>query len=227
MERPETQSSTVPGPAPPARRAGRSRRRRSPATTSDRWPACERRRAARRGAWGPASDVGWSSWVPQYRPSGTAAGALPPSATSCARPGPDCCRPARGLDCPFASDADQAIQIRCDASAILREDPLRTFTPKPADINRAWHVIDAEGLVLGASPPGGHPAPGQAQADLGARTSTPATTSSWSTPPSSTSAPASSPTSGTTATPATRVGSPPSRSSTCSPATRSASCASR
>ena len=26
---------------------------------------------------------------------------------------------------------------------------MRTFTPKPADINRAWHVIDAEGLVLG------------------------------------------------------------------------------
>jgi large subunit ribosomal protein L13 len=26
---------------------------------------------------------------------------------------------------------------------------LRTFTPKPADIQRAWHVIDAEGQVLG------------------------------------------------------------------------------
>ena len=26
---------------------------------------------------------------------------------------------------------------------------MRTFTPKPADINRAWHVIDAEGQVLG------------------------------------------------------------------------------
>ena len=24
-----------------------------------------------------------------------------------------------------------------------------TFTPKPADIDRAWHVVDAEGLVLG------------------------------------------------------------------------------
>ena len=24
-----------------------------------------------------------------------------------------------------------------------------TFTPKPADITRAWHVVDAEGLVLG------------------------------------------------------------------------------
>ena len=27
--------------------------------------------------------------------------------------------------------------------------PLRTFTPKPDDIKRTWHVIDAEGLVLG------------------------------------------------------------------------------
>jgi large subunit ribosomal protein L13 len=24
-----------------------------------------------------------------------------------------------------------------------------TFTPKPADITRAWHVVDADGLVLG------------------------------------------------------------------------------
>jgi large subunit ribosomal protein L13 len=27
--------------------------------------------------------------------------------------------------------------------------PLRTFTPKPEDIQRSWHVIDADGLVLG------------------------------------------------------------------------------
>jgi large subunit ribosomal protein L13 len=27
--------------------------------------------------------------------------------------------------------------------------PLRTFTPKPDDIQRSWHVIDADGLVLG------------------------------------------------------------------------------
>jgi len=26
---------------------------------------------------------------------------------------------------------------------------VRTYSPKPADIHRAWHVIDAEGLVLG------------------------------------------------------------------------------
>jgi large subunit ribosomal protein L13 len=26
---------------------------------------------------------------------------------------------------------------------------VRTFSPKPPDIQRAWHVVDAEGLVLG------------------------------------------------------------------------------
>ncbi|MGH9164342.1 MAG: 50S ribosomal protein L13 [Acidimicrobiales bacterium] len=26
---------------------------------------------------------------------------------------------------------------------------MRTFSPKPADIRRAWHVVDADGLVLG------------------------------------------------------------------------------
>jgi large subunit ribosomal protein L13 len=27
--------------------------------------------------------------------------------------------------------------------------PVRTFSPKPADIQRAWHVVDADGMVLG------------------------------------------------------------------------------
>jgi large subunit ribosomal protein L13 len=26
---------------------------------------------------------------------------------------------------------------------------LRTFTPKPGDITRAWHLVDADGMVLG------------------------------------------------------------------------------
>ncbi|MGY6502768.1 MAG: 50S ribosomal protein L13 [Acidimicrobiales bacterium] len=26
---------------------------------------------------------------------------------------------------------------------------MRTFTPRPTDIQRSWHVVDAEGLVLG------------------------------------------------------------------------------
>ena len=26
---------------------------------------------------------------------------------------------------------------------------MRTYSPKPADIRRAWHVVDADGLVLG------------------------------------------------------------------------------
>ena len=51
---------------------------------------------------------------------------------------------------------------------VFGEDPLRTFTPKPADINRAWHVIDAEGAGPGPGRDrGGRPAARQAQADLG------------------------------------------------------------
>ena len=30
-----------------------------------------------------------------------------------------------------------------------RLDPVRTYTPKASEIDRAWHVVDAEGLVLG------------------------------------------------------------------------------
>ena len=26
---------------------------------------------------------------------------------------------------------------------------MRTFSPKPTDIDRVWHVVDADGLVLG------------------------------------------------------------------------------
>ena len=26
---------------------------------------------------------------------------------------------------------------------------MRTYSPKPADITRAWHIVDADGLVLG------------------------------------------------------------------------------
>lgn len=26
---------------------------------------------------------------------------------------------------------------------------MRTYTPKPSDVRRAWHVVDADGLVLG------------------------------------------------------------------------------
>ena len=31
--------------------------------------------------------------------------------------------------------------------------PLRTFSPKVSEIQRAWYVVDADGLVLGAWPP--------------------------------------------------------------------------
>jgi large subunit ribosomal protein L13 len=35
-------------------------------------------------------------------------------------------------------------------SILATEDlPVRTYTPKAAEIERAWHVVDADGLVLG------------------------------------------------------------------------------
>ena len=45
--------------------------------------------------------------------------------------------------------------------------PVRTYTPKPADIHRAWHVVDADGAVLGRlASQVANAAAGQAQADL-------------------------------------------------------------
>ena len=37
--------------------------------------------------------------------------------------------------------------VRCPGNT--RKVPLRTYTPTPTDIQRAWHVVDADGLVLG------------------------------------------------------------------------------
>ena len=56
---------------------------------------------------------------------------------------------------------------------------MKTFTATPDDISHDWHVVDAEGMPLGrlASDVAQHH-PRQAQADLHARTWTPATTSS-------------------------------------------------
>ena len=31
----------------------------------------------------------------------------------------------------------------------LKELSVRTFSPKPSDVDRAWYVVDADGLVLG------------------------------------------------------------------------------
>lgn len=38
---------------------------------------------------------------------------------------------------------------RTDTPRLTTEDRVRTFQPKPDDIERAWHVIDADGAVLG------------------------------------------------------------------------------
>ena len=43
---------------------------------------------------------------------------------------------ARGLGSPFPRSISRAVRVP-------------TFTPKPSDIARAWHVVDADGLVLG------------------------------------------------------------------------------
>ena len=127
------------GRAPRARPAGTNSAAATPATRATR-----SQEAQQHGPWRPAS---W--WGARRGPPVSTRSRLRPVAGCPARGGPIAAGPARGLDCPFASDAGPAIHTRCDASAILREDPLRTFTPKPADINRAWHVIDAEGQVLG------------------------------------------------------------------------------
>src|SRR5204863_4780150 len=46
----------------------------------------------------------------------------------------------------------EASALRLQSLGPLRFDEgprVRTFTPKPSDIQRAWHVVDADGLVLG------------------------------------------------------------------------------
>ena len=40
-----------------------------------------------------------------------------------------------------------SVTSRLTSSSI--EGTVRTFSPKPQDITRAWHVVDADGLVLG------------------------------------------------------------------------------
>jgi large subunit ribosomal protein L13 len=39
--------------------------------------------------------------------------------------------------------------VRCRTTLQRKIDPLRTFTPKVTEIQRAWYVVDADGLVLG------------------------------------------------------------------------------
>src|SRR4051812_42411690 len=48
----------------------------------------------------------------------------------------------------FSTDTSRVVCFFA-GPARQREAPVRTFSPKPADIQRAWHVVDADGLVLG------------------------------------------------------------------------------
>jgi large subunit ribosomal protein L13 len=64
-------------------------------------------------------------------------------------------RPARapypGTSAHGTSESLSASLPEC-APCISRQrkiDPLRTFSPKVTDIQRAWYVVDADGLVLG------------------------------------------------------------------------------
>src|SRR4051812_8409130 len=48
----------------------------------------------------------------------------------------------------FSTDTSRVVCFFA-GPARQREAPVRTYSPKPADIQRAWHVVDADGLVLG------------------------------------------------------------------------------
>ena len=157
------------------------------------------------------------------RPHGLTLSARSPCAA-----GPSDC-PGGAAPTRFVPRARSPFSARRHPSLLVHRSrgPVRTYTPKPADIHRAWHVVDADGAVLGRlAVAGRHGAAGQAQADLLAAHGHRRPRDRRSTRPSSTSAPASAPTSATAATPGTRAGSRRRPSSTCSRVTPSGSSAS-
>ncbi len=81
---------------------------------------------------------------------------------------------------PIARCGARGLTLSLLPAVISRAVRVPTFTPKPSDITRAWHVVDAEGArARSRRHPGRHVAPRQAQADLGAPRRLSATTSSW------------------------------------------------
>ena len=48
---------------------------------------------------------------------------------------------------PKGTGSEPIVSVAADRSNLFF--PVRTFSPKPSDIERAWHVIDADGAVLG------------------------------------------------------------------------------
>jgi large subunit ribosomal protein L13 len=71
------------------------------------------------------------------------------------RPARRLAHPARapypGTSALGTSEGQSASLAVCAARTTLQRkiDPLRTFTPKVTEIQRAWYVVDADGLVLG------------------------------------------------------------------------------
>src|SRR5947209_3107960 len=59
-----------------------------------------------------------------------------------------------GRASPYTDGPSRRVPTRCAASPggslrRLKGFPVPTFSPKPTDITRSWHVVDAEDLVLG------------------------------------------------------------------------------
>ena len=99
----------------------------------------ERLRAGTRaGAASPAPAHGLClvSVTTLTRPTGRPAGRLAD------RPGPYPGRSAHGTPRP-------APPVAPPPPASEEEPPLRTYSPKANEIERAWHLVDADGLVLG------------------------------------------------------------------------------
>ena len=102
---------------------------------------------------------------------------------------------------------------------------MRTFTPRPSDITRQWHVIDAEGAILGRLATevatllrGKHKPIWAPHVDTGDHVIVDQRVQAGGL------AAQGEATSCTTGTPATRAASAPRASSTCSPATPRRSC---
>src|SRR3954452_23935656 len=66
-----------------------------------------------------------------------------------ARPAPGCRIPGRAANVSGSAQLSSRALPRSEPHSRNRVPPVRTFSPKAADITREWHVIDAEGAILG------------------------------------------------------------------------------
>ena len=119
------------GGSAPCRRSGRARDR---AGSRGRASAASRCSSAISCTWLTTAEA-----TARSRP-----GIVAPCSPAC-----DQGRGAATLVCP-SGDASFAPGPRPrSASERPKEDAVRTFTPRPSDITRQWHVIDAEDAILG------------------------------------------------------------------------------